>query len=43
LDLAKPEFKEFLFKVKDVLESNESRRLPKVPKVILLNSFMDKD
>jgi histidyl-tRNA synthetase len=41
LDLAKPEFKEFLFKVKDVLESNESRRLPKVPKVILLNSFMD--
>ncbi|WJX42680.1 histidine--tRNA ligase [Trifolium repens] len=32
LDLAKPEFNEFLLKVKDVLESNESRRLPKVPK-----------
>ncbi|GAU47900.1 hypothetical protein TSUD_25150 [Trifolium subterraneum] len=32
LDLAKPEFNEFLLKVKDVLESNESRRLPKIPK-----------
>ncbi|CAJ2672784.1 unnamed protein product [Trifolium pratense] len=32
LDLAKLEFNEFLLKVKDVLESNESRRLPKLPK-----------
>ncbi|QCD85358.1 histidyl-tRNA synthetase [Vigna unguiculata] len=32
LDLAKPEFNEFLLKVKDVVESNESRRLPKIPK-----------
>lgn len=42
LDLAKPEFNEFLLKVKDIVESNESRRLPKIPKVILLDSFMDK-
>ena len=35
LDLAKPEFNEFLLKVKDVVDSNESRRLPKIPKVIL--------
>lgn len=32
LDLAKPEFNEFLLKVKDIVESNESRRLPKIPK-----------
>uniref|UniRef100_I1KQ70 Histidine--tRNA ligase, cytoplasmic n=1 Tax=Glycine max TaxID=3847 RepID=I1KQ70_SOYBN len=32
LDLAKPEFNEFLLKVKDVVDSNESRRLPKIPK-----------
>ncbi|KAL5067617.1 hypothetical protein RYX36_018504 [Vicia faba] len=32
LDLARPEFNEFLLKVKDVVESNESRRLPKIPK-----------
>lgn len=32
LDLAKPEFNEFILKVKDVVESNESRRLPKIPK-----------
>ncbi|WJX68243.1 histidine--tRNA ligase [Trifolium repens] len=32
LDLAKPEFNEFLLKVNDVVESNESRRLPKIPK-----------
>ncbi|XP_047151304.1 histidine--tRNA ligase, cytoplasmic isoform X2 [Vigna umbellata] len=32
LDLTKPEFNEFLLKVKDVVESNESRRLPKIPK-----------
>ncbi|XP_058771269.1 histidine--tRNA ligase, cytoplasmic-like [Vicia villosa] len=31
-DLARPEFNEFLLKVKDVVESNESRRLPKIPK-----------
>ncbi|XP_014509502.1 histidine--tRNA ligase, cytoplasmic isoform X2 [Vigna radiata var. radiata] len=31
-DLTKPEFNEFLLKVKDVVESNESRRLPKIPK-----------
>lgn len=36
LDLTKPEFNEFLLKVKDVVESNESRRLPKIPKVISL-------
>ncbi|KAG5041712.1 hypothetical protein JHK85_014188 [Glycine max] len=35
LDLAKPEFNEFLLKVKDVVESNESRRLPKIPKSYL--------
>lgn len=39
LDLAKPEFNEFLLKVKDVVESNESRRLPKIPKVVILSSF----
>ncbi|TKY60970.1 Histidine--tRNA ligase [Spatholobus suberectus] len=32
LDLAKPEFNEFSLKVKDVVESNEGRRLPKIPK-----------
>ncbi|KAK7358242.1 hypothetical protein VNO77_00168 [Canavalia gladiata] len=32
LDLAKPEFNEFLLKAKDIVESNESRRLPKIPK-----------
>lgn len=32
LDVAQPEFSEFLLKVKDVVESNESRRLPKIPK-----------
>ncbi|KAK7370018.1 hypothetical protein VNO80_12068 [Phaseolus coccineus] len=32
LDLAKPDFNDFLLKVKDVVESNESRRLPKIPK-----------
>ncbi|XP_027342291.1 histidine--tRNA ligase, cytoplasmic [Abrus precatorius] len=32
LDLAKPEFNDFLLKVKDIVESNESRRLPKIPK-----------
>jgi histidyl-tRNA synthetase len=42
LDLAKPEFNDFLLKVNDVVESNESRRLPKIPKVILLDAFMDK-
>ncbi|OIV93457.1 hypothetical protein TanjilG_10089 [Lupinus angustifolius] len=32
LDLAHPKFTEFLLKVKDIVESNESRRLPKIPK-----------
>ncbi|KAL2342439.1 hypothetical protein Fmac_003724 [Flemingia macrophylla] len=32
LDVAKHEFNEFLLKVKAVVESNESRRLPKIPK-----------
>ncbi|WJX11445.1 histidine--tRNA ligase [Trifolium repens] len=32
LDLGKPLFNEFLLSVKDVVESNESRRLPKIPK-----------
>ncbi|XP_015957226.1 histidine--tRNA ligase, cytoplasmic [Arachis duranensis] len=32
LDSAEPEFNGFLLKVKDILESNESRRLPKIPK-----------
>ncbi|XP_057421005.1 histidine--tRNA ligase, cytoplasmic [Lotus japonicus] len=32
LDLSKPEFDDFLLKVKDIVESNESRRLPKIPK-----------
>lgn len=35
LDLAHPKFTEFLLKVKDIVESNESRRLPKIPKVII--------
>ncbi|XP_015958893.1 histidine--tRNA ligase, cytoplasmic [Arachis duranensis] len=32
LDSAEPEFNGFLLKVKDIVESNESRRLPKIPK-----------
>ncbi|XP_061344947.1 histidine--tRNA ligase, cytoplasmic [Gastrolobium bilobum] len=32
LDMAEPEFNEFLLEVKDIVESNESRRLPKIPK-----------
>ncbi|KAK7251641.1 hypothetical protein RIF29_35014 [Crotalaria pallida] len=32
LDLAHPKFTEFLLKVKDIVETNESRRLPKIPK-----------
>lgn len=35
LDMAEPEFNGFLLQVKDIVESNESRRLPKIPKVIL--------
>lgn len=33
LDLKDPEFDSLLMKVKEILESNESRRLPKLPKV----------
>lgn len=33
LDLKDPEFDKLLMKVKEILESNESRRLPKLPKV----------
>ncbi|CAJ1936803.1 unnamed protein product [Sphenostylis stenocarpa] len=42
LDLAKPEFNEFLLKVKDVVESNESRRLPKIPKVLGVYAYEKK-
>lgn len=43
LDVADPEFNEFLLKVKDIVESNESRRLPKIPKVFLSSYFYGYD